>query len=349
MGVGRLRKRDFSDNLIDYLKLMLNGVPLGPGKTFFLIDSTSNYYTRLRDMGVATNVIVSSLSEGEALMTSDQGDNLLVLPGTYTSTASLTWDIADSRIIGVGSPNQAYQPSTMTGGGVKLKCTTSAVSQILDVTGNYVQLYNIGTQNTADSAGNVCDVRVRARNFYSQDCSFRGGTGATQIGTANCGLGVFVDESVGTNTDAGNAMWLNRCVLGSSGNTIRTVGAGCFAVYNPSPYTYGGGFGMQFTDCRFSMYSATAGVYACNVDGVFAFDREMYFKNCLFFNFCTPTTNCNYVFNFSTTSSSTAWVVLDKCAAFGFDYWALAASHLYVNNGAANIGPGGISAVVANS
>lgn len=343
---------NFPNGLTSFGVPVFGNIPqLAVGEVFHLVaakESSDLYYEKIRQ-SIPDEKIFSTLASAYTNMTSNQGDVLIIYPGTHTVTAGVTWEKHHTTLIGAGSPNQAYQPTTMTGGGVKLKCTTVNVTAILDITGNYVSMYNIGTQNTADDADNVCDVRVRARNFYAQDCSFRGGTGATQIGTANSGLGLFVDLSVGPNTDAGNAMWINRCSIGSSGNTIRTVGAGCFAVYNPSPYTYGGGFGMQFTDCRFSMYSATAGVYACNVDGIYAFDREMYFNNCLFFNFCTPTTNCNYVFNFTSTSSSTAWVVLDKCAAFGFDYWALAASHLYVNNGAANIGPGGISAVVANS
>ncbi len=234
-----LKKRDMSQGLIDYLRLNIGNYPLGAGDVFCLAPESTVYYTRLKNMGVPSNKLFITLDEAEDAMVSDSGDNLLIFPGTHTVTAAVTWDKHNTTIIGVGSPNQAYQPTTMTGGGIKLKCTTSAVGQILDIAGNYTSMYNIGTQNTADSAGNVCDVRVRARNFYARDCAFRGGTGATQIGTANCGLGLFVDESVGPNTDAGNAMWIDRCVIGSSGNTIRTVGAGCFAVYNPSPYTYG--------------------------------------------------------------------------------------------------------------
>jgi hypothetical protein len=325
MGVGRLRKRDFSDNLIDYLKLMLNGLPLGPGKTFFMVDSTSNYYTRLQNMGVASDNIVSSLSEGKALMTSDQGDNLLIFPGTYLSSASLTWDINDSKLIGVASPNQTYQPSTMTGGGVKLKCVTTTVAQILNVTGKYVQMHNIGTQNTYDAAGNISDIRLSTGsvNFYAKNCAFRGGTGATQVGTADCGVGLYVDTSV---AGAGNGMIFENCLFGSSGNTIRTVGASCVTFGGG---TAAGGFEPRFIDCQFANYSNTSGVYFINAASNAVFDRFLAFKRCSFYNFCNPATplaeaiHCN---------NDTAWIIIDACSGFGFTKWAsTGVIHTYVS------------------
>lgn len=322
--MSRLRKRDFSPTLIDYLKLMLNGLPLGPGKVFHMVDTSSAYYTTLVNMGVPTNDIVTNLVDAKALMTTDRGDNLLIHPGTYVSTASLTWDLNDTRLIGVGSPNQTFQPSTMTGGGVKLKCVSTTVAQILNVTGAYFQMYNIGTQNTYDAAGNISDIRIAGKNFYAKDCAFRGGTGATQIGTADCGLGIFVDTSV---AGAGNAMVLERCQLGSSGNTIRTVGACCMSFGAGSA---AGGFEPRFYNCQFSAYTQTATCYFINAQYNAGFDRFALFKKCSFLNFCNPATPMTEAI---CCNNDTAWILLQDCGGFGFTNWSsTGVKHLYVTN-----------------
>jgi hypothetical protein len=235
----------------------------------------------------------------------------------------------------------------MTGGGVKLKCVTTSITQILNITGHYVQMHRIGTQNTYSSANNVCDVKVAARNFYAKNCSFRGGTGAAQIGAAHSGIPLVVDlgqaDGIG-----GNAMLIEDCVIGSSGNTIRTAGTGCFEVYSASPV--GGGFGMEFRNCKFSLYSATAAVVACSVGGTISFDRELLFQNCKFFAFNDMSTNLNNVFDMTTGGATgNGWVYLHNCSMMGFDYWATAGSHMYVSCGPANVGVGGKTVVVANS
>jgi len=320
-------------------------IPPTIGDIRYLVASASDKYaSKLKSLGIENSKIYTSLAEAEDDMVGDQGDTLVVFPGNHLVSASITWDKNDTRIIGWGSPNQGYQPSTLTSGGARLTCVTTSITQILNITGHYVQMYNIGTQNTYSSANNVCDIKVAGKNFYARNCSFRGGTGASQINAAHAGIPLVVDMSV---AGAGNAMWIDHCLLGSSGNTIRTAGTGCFEAYAASPEV--GGFGMQFTDCRFSTYSATAGVVAVSISGPFNFDRELYFKNCMFFCFNNMSTNLDHVFDMDSLGASVGWVFLHGCAAMGFDNWATAGSHMYVANGAAANGNAGISAVVADS
>lgn len=333
------KKRNFSQGLVDYLRLQIGNYPLGPGEVFCLAEDASVYQTRLKNMGVPTNKLFTTLAEAEDAMVGDSGDNLLIFPGTHLVTASTTWDKNNTNIIGVGSPNQRFQPTTMTGGGIKLKCVTTTIAEILRISGNYVSMYNIGTQNTFDAAGNVSDIRLYGgRNFYAKDCAFRGGTGATQIGTADCGVGVYVDTTV---AGSGNGLVFERCLFGSSGNTIRTVGACCMSFVGG---TTAGGFEPKFIDCEFSGYTATAGVgfINCNSDAVT--DRFLTFRRCSFLNFGNPATPMT---NAILWNNQTGWCIIDKCVGFGFTKWYTGTdNHLYVSDPAAN-GSGGITTISA--
>jgi hypothetical protein len=320
---------------------LFGGIPqLAVGNVFHLVTakgSTDPYYVLLKDR-VEDGNIFASLTDAHAAMTSNQGDVLIVYPGSHVQADSLTWSKSNTMIVGAGSPNQTYQPSTLTTGGVRLTCTTAAVGQILNITGHYVSMYNIGTQNSASDSGNISDIRIVGRNFYARNCAFRGGTGATQIGTADCGLGVFVDTSV---AGAGNGMVLEQCTIGSSGNTIRTVGACCMSFGAGSA---AGGFEPRFYDCVFSAYTQTSGCYFINAQYNAGFDRFALFKNCLFLNFANPATPMAEAIR---NNNDTAWIVLQNCGGFGFTKWSsTGVNHTYVCMTAVN-GSGGISTISA--
>ena len=311
------------------------------GNVFWMVaakQTTDPYYNLIKDR-VPNEMIFTNLSDAYSNITDNQGDVLLINPGTYTSTASLTWAKDNCMIIGTGSPNQTYQPSTLgSTGGVKLKCVTAAVEEILKITGEYVSMYNIGTQNTADSAGNISDIRLVARNFYANHCSFRGGTGATQIATADCGVGMYIDVSV---ANAGNAMVMENCLFGSSGNTIRTVGAGCL-VFGGG--TAAGGFEPRFYNCEFSMYSSTAACYFISMLANAVFDRFCLFKNCTFMNFGSSATVLSEAIK---NNNDTAWVLLQNCGGLGFATWSsTGVKHTYICNPAGSA-TGGIGISVA--
>lgn len=335
-----IKRSNLDPSLIQWIQTQ-TGLPYGVGEIFHLVpaaSATSQYRTQLQSMGVKSGKMFTTLAAAKAAMVTDRGDTLLVYPGDYVSTASLTWDLDHTNIIGVGSPNQTFQPSTLTAGGVRLKCATAAVAQILNVTGNYFSMYNIGTQNTADNAGNISDIRISARNFLARGCSFRGGTGATQIATADCGVGIFVDTSI---AGAGNAMVVENCTIGSSGNTIRTVGAGCL-VFGAG--TAAGGFEPRFKDCNFSMYSSTAGCYFINAQYNAGFDRFCIFERCMFTNFGSSATILSEAIR---NNNDTAWILIKDCGGLGFATWSsTGVKHTYVCN-PAGLATGGIGISVA--
>ncbi len=324
------------------------GGVLGPGtgNVFHLVvekASTDLYYKMLLDRGVDENSIFATLTEAEEAMTSDQNDVLLVYPGDHIQTATITWDKDSTSIVGCGGPNQAYQPSTLTNGGVRISTVTSAQNNILNITGHYVSLYNLGTINTYSGASNICDIKIAGRNFYAENCSFRGGNGATQVATDGAGVPIYINSAV---AGGGNAARFVNCVIGSSGNTTRTKGPGCV-------YVAGGaaaGFGMSFEHCRFSSRIETASsdnVCQIRLAANYAVDRELYFNDCLFYNF-SENHGTQLVVGIDDECATTHSIILKNCAFHGMDAICNVATHAFTSDAQPHTNGGEATAVATS-
>lgn len=293
------------------------GVPLfgplgaGMGEYFFLVTSkasTNKYYQKLINSQVGDDRIFTTVSSAYSNMTGDQNDVLFITPGDHAVTAAVTWAKNRTFLIGLGGPNQRQQPSTLTSGGCRIKCVTTAVAEIFDVTGNYVSMYGFGTMNNAANTGNLYDVLVEGRNFYAEGMSFRGGNNTTQNQNASAGIPLGIGA-------AGYAHTFVNCQIGQAGNTARTTGPGYVKFITGTP----GCGGIKFIDCTFEMQSATDGA---NASGFLvqqtSLDRLTQFINCSFYNFsenwgATP----DYLFNIDQTT--TFDIILRNCSMAGFD------------------------------
>jgi hypothetical protein len=314
----------------------------GVGEIFYLVDDTASsdlYYALLKKRGIRDSKIFSTLLAAEDQMASDQNDTLLVYPGDHAQTASLTWDKDATNIVGVGSPNQFFQPSTLTNGGVRLTCTTAAVTQLLDITGNYVSLYNFGTFNNGAATTNDSDIKVSGRNFYAEDMAFRGGNTTEQVTDAKAGIPVIIASDI---AGAGNAAKFRRCMLGSAGNTARTKGAGCLHLNGGAA----AGFAIEFENCRFTQKTETASgddVSMINIAAQYGVDRYLLLKDCLVYNFWTnspPSANVlTAVINDEATTTHTN--IIMNSFAYGFTYWTNVAAYTYCSSPAGD-GHGGI-------
>lgn len=320
------KKRNFSSSLDSYLRMILGGNTIGPGDVHFLTESGDGYETLVKNMGISSDFRHTDLATAIAALGSDNGDNLLIFPGNHLTTASITLSQNDVRLIGVGSPNQQYQPSTLTDGGIRLSCVTSAIAEILSITGHYVQMHNLGTLNTYDGASNIADIKIGGKNFYANRCSFRGGNGATQVATDGAGVPILVNTAV---AGAGNGLLIENSVIGSSGNTVRSKGPGCLLF----PGGAVAGFGMQFRNCVLSSRIETAtnnNVGLVKLTANYAVDRELLFDNCFFYSFSENFgTKATYVFRDACTT--THQIVLKNCVAnLGFTSWSDAATYVSV-------------------
>ena len=297
------------------------------GNVFYLVTAKTDadpYYNLMKNLLPDANIF-STLSSAYTNMTSSQGDTLIVMPGDHVQTESLTWAKHDTRITGWGSPNQIYQPGTLTTGAVRISTATSAVSEILNVTGHYVQLQNFGTYNSYSGATNYGDVRIVGRNAYLHRMSLRGGNGATQLATDGAGVPLIVDT---TTSGAGNGLLVENSTIGSSGNGVRSKGPGCLEFLGPG---VSAGFGTHFVNCTFSarVEIATANnVGMVSLTGQAAADRELLFDNCFFYNFVQGLgTGPTYVIRDAVTT--THQIIIKNCTANkGFTAWTDATTYL---------------------
>jgi hypothetical protein len=307
-------------------------LPVGAGNVYHLVTAKTaadTYYAQLIELGVDDGSIFSSLSTAYDAMKTLKGDTLCVYPGSHVQTASLAWAKDDTRIVGMGSPNQAYQPGTLTSGGVRLTCVTTGISEILNVTGHYVQIIKIGTYNSFSATTNYCDIRIVGRNAYLYGVSLRGGNGANQLATLGVGVPLIVDT---TASGGGNGLLVENSTIGSSGNSARTKGPGCVQFLGPGANA---GFGIHFKDCTFSSRIETAtadSVGLIQISGNGAVDRELLFDRCFFYNFSqnfgTTATNV-----FRDSCATTHQIVLNGCYANkGFTNWTDAATYLSSTN-----------------
>jgi hypothetical protein len=327
-----MRYEELSVGELNVNRVLGNGVkPEYEGENFHLVKAKTTadlYYELLRRKGVSKDRIFATLALAEAAMTSDQGDTLYVWPGDHLVTESITWDKDNTRIIGAGGPNQAYQPGTLTNGGVRLTCVTTGISEILNITGHYVQIYDLGTYNSFSAVNNYCDIRIAGKNFYGKRLSLRGGNGANQLATVGAGVPLIVD---GTVAGAGNGLLIEDSIIGSSGNSARTKGPGCLELIGSAAGT----FGMHFKNCTFStrIQTATAdSVGLVYLSANYAADRELLFDGCIFYNF-TENLGTGPTYVFRDSCGTTHQIVLKNCVANkGFTSWTDAATYISSSN-----------------
>lgn len=300
---------------------------MGRGEAYYLVPATSStslYRSWLEANGLDPTKMFLTAATAEDAMKANRGDTLFILPGDHAVTASITWDKSNTNIVGVGSVNQRFQPSTLTVGGVRVKCVTTGIDNIFNITGDYVSLYNFGTFNSYDAAANVCDVKIAGRNFYAEGMSFRGGNGATQVATAVSGLPLYFNSSV---AGGGNAAYLKDCIIGSSGNANRTLGPGCV-------YFVGGaaaGFSVEFENCRFASRISTASAnQSCLVllEANYAVDRDLLFNRCNFYNFVENLASL-LDYCIQDECATTHNIVLNQCTMSGIDAWCNVATYCF--------------------
>ncbi len=76
-------------------------------KKFYLVRVADDYYYSLiTDAQVDPNTVFFTLAEAEEAMKTNRGDTLFVAPGEHLVTEQITWDKSQTKIKGLGGPNQ---------------------------------------------------------------------------------------------------------------------------------------------------------------------------------------------------------------------------------------------------
>jgi hypothetical protein len=328
-----------SRELRSYVAKVIGGIP---GDIYVVTaDRSDEYIKTLTGRGIGSGNIYTSFASALDAAKTDANDCILLCPGDHTVTSEPTVDLDVLNIIGMGSKNQYFQPSTLTNGGVRLSCTTSAVESCLNITGHYVSLYGFGTFNSAASTSNVADIKVAGRNFYAENMAFRGGNSTTQTQSATqAGVPVYINSAV---AGGGNAARFVNCNVGSAGNVARTKAAGCV-------YCAGGaaaGFAVEFENCRLTSRIETASgndVSMIWLAGAYAIDRYLLLKDCVVYNFWENLAS-KLTCAISDDCTTTHQTLIHHSSAYGIAAWCNVTTYTFVGNMPQSAADGGIGVV----
>jgi len=250
---------------------------VGCGNVYYVVagrTSTNYFYQQLFDNGVGEDKIFTTLASAYAATTSGRNDVIIVTPGTYTVTASLTWAKNNTHLLGVGGPCSRGGMGT----GIVFNTTTITVASIIEVTGSNCQFYDVQLRNAGDNAACLCALKVSdGVNFYAEGCHFVGQVGGTQNSTANnCALWLY--------TDSGGKPWgatFKNCKIGDAGELVRDDG---YVIY------FSGGAGgtakyVTFDNCVIEGWCETSSKPHVYFAENYCIDRYVLFKDCFFFNY----------------------------------------------------------------
>lgn len=208
-----VKRRNFIDlGLTPYMK----AIPLGPGEVFHVVanKTTDTYFQLLKNRHVDDEHIVTTLAAAYTLCTTNQGDNVLVYPGTYTTTAELAWDKDYTLVYGMGGPQQSgFDQGTI------ITTTTATVGAVINNTGDKTRWHNLTITNQGAAATALTAFLNNGPGTRMEGCQIVGMLGATACDTAlasslqisangyyfyaeNCVIGTYNGQIQGSDTNA---------------------------------------------------------------------------------------------------------------------------------------------------
>jgi len=294
------------------------GHPLTPnatgltGEAFFVTaaDSTTNKFREWAEDHLPKDRLYHTVADAEDQCVAGRNDTVYVFPGTYTTTASLTWDKCNTHLVGLGGPLSRGG----VGNGVFINTTTVTQASVIDVQGDNCMMYNVHLRNAGANATNYTALKVsNGENFYAEGCQFTGMAAATQVGcTTGSSLWLF-------STDNDNKPWgatFKNCRIGSASETIRTAG---FVILISGAIAYAPKY-MKFDGCTIEGYSSTD-LGSVHIDAHAVADRYIWWKDCFFYNFSPNMgTTMGQVFDNDDAGASLN-MILQNSVNFGFTSW----------------------------
>lgn len=272
--------------------------------------------------GTAQNP-VSTLTQALTLCGDGNKNDVIFVTGTISLTATLTWSLNKTHMIGLTAPSNNDR--------ARLSASGTVFTPMVNVTGQGCVFMNIGTfYGFASATSQICWTEAGGRNFYN-NCQFLGmgnATAAAQTG----GRSLLVSGTTGEN------LFMN-CQVGL--DTITRSAA------NSSLEFAGGVPRNTFIGCRFPFMTSAAGALGIYASGAAAIDRWQEFVNCRFINNIQSTSTTMSAL--STLSASAGGLLLFKdCTLVGiteFGTDATTRNQCYVDGGAPTAATTGIAVV----
>lgn len=295
------------------------GVPVGPntqgltGDAFFVTaaDSATNRFRKWAEANVDRDKQFTTVADAYGACVAGRNDTVYVMPGTYTTTASLAWNKANTHLVGLGGPLSQGG----VGNGVFINTTTTAVDSVIEIQGDQCMMYNVHLRNAGGANTNLSALKVsNGENFYAEGCQFTGMAVGTQVtAAAGCSLWFF-------STDNNNKPWgakFVNCRIGSGSEVVRTAG---FVILFSGAIAYAPKY-FRFEGCTIEGYCETNSLAAVHIDAHAVGDRYAWWRNCLFYNFSPNSVTAMLSVFDSDDAGKSFNHLLDHCAAYGYADW----------------------------
>lgn len=252
--------------------------------------------------GAAVDAMYSSLATAEAALTTGRNDALLLTPENHSLSATLTWDLNNSHLIGMAPNGLGFNKRARIG-------MSTAFTPMITVSGTGNSFSNIYTMH-GTAAGDYIGWTISGERNAFAGVHFGGPMAAAQGGHASYnGVNITGSECV-----------FNQCIFGT--NTIErdeltpnvTLGAGTITIFDECIFTCA----LTDTDPYFIAVANTSGY------------TQAYFRKCQFLAFSANQANKAAV-AFTFSGGSSADMVLDaSCTFAGVTKLAASASMKYI-------------------
>jgi len=294
------------------LAWLMGTLQIGPGigDVHFVCGVDTQYYSWLRDdLRMPVSQIHHTVTAAEDACVASRNDVVLVYPGAYDEAAEIDWDKAQTHLVGLGGPNAWGDYSEPA---VCIYTDTTAVAQVLDVTGQNCQFHNFVVGNFGNNTGNLAALKLNKYGCYFKNVGFHGCNTAGSDGvTAAAALYIH---------DNGSYPVFDDCVIGQNCWDIRTAANSGILRFTGSSAGGSGPWNGTFNRCKFLSRAETATVAIVALPQNYSCQGVWTFNDCLFSNFWTNhADNLNQVFY--DNDGATHSIVLHNCTAVGVDEW----------------------------
>lgn len=312
-----IKKRNLDSTLIQWIMVQSGSLGAGVGEIQYVApaaSATSEYSTYLADQGITTGNLHALPSIALESCKANRNDVVLVEPGTYSETETLSWDKAQTHMIGIGNPTWRQ------GGKVRVQTVTSGVGATIDVTASGVFFGGFNITNNHSTTTNLTALRISATYFGARNMDLRGQLAANQISGINTSS---LEFAAGSSYGFGSTF--TDCNFGTASQPTRT-GKNGIIYFAPTTGSGSQSGYLRFIRCSIEGRAQTATIPMVLINQSPAIDRYVLFKDCFFYNFWDlKAGKLANVFDFTTADAnlSNGLIILDKCTGYGIEEWWL--------------------------
>lgn len=295
------RERDFKNNLVNWLGHSL-GVGPTLGKIFFLAVPGGQYEANLKDFGVSSDKIFSSIHEAHDAMVSGRNDVLCVAPETFTVTQEVDWTKSSCHALGLGGPqNSGFDVGTI------ITTVTGTVGAVIHNTGTRNQFHNLTITNQGAAA-----TALTAFNNAGPGTIIKGSQLVGMLGATACDTALASSLQISAN---GYYLVVEDTIIGTTDGQVQGSDTNAQIYYAANAMVSDNLFRRCLVQSQIAAATRVLVYIAAN-----GCDRQQIFDDCTFYAFAVNhTVAMNQALKDS--NASTHDVMFKNCAGINIVDW----------------------------